>query len=149
MRPALGIALLSVVVASGIPAIAHHSNPMYFDMAKAVTLDGVVQQVRWINPHVIMYLQSKNADGEPETWVVHGSSPSNAVRQAGLKERLQPGTAITVRAWPSRIPLFVNDEETVLHTRPDDPRQSARIVGGGQVRFANGDVLNFGGGPKF
>jgi hypothetical protein len=71
------------------------------------------------------------------------------VRQVGLKDRLRPGISVTALAWPSRIPLFVNDEETVLHTRPDDARQSSRIVGGGQVRFSNGDVLAFGGGPTF
>ena len=149
MRTASGIATLAVVVASGIPATAHHSNPHYFDMAKAITLQGEVLRVRWINPHIILYLQAKNERGEPETWLIHGSSPSNAVRRVGLKERLQPGIAVTARAWPSRIPLFVNDEETVLHTRPDDARQSSRIVGGGQVRFSNGDVLDFGGGPTF
>ena len=149
MRPAFGIAILAVVIASGIPATAHHSNPHYFDMGKVMTLEGVVLRVRWINPHIILYLQSKNEKGELETWVIHGSSPSNAVRQVGLKDRVQPGISITARVWPSRIPLFVNDEETVLHTRPDDARQSSRIVGGGQIRFSNGDVLAFGGGPTF
>jgi len=37
----------------------------------------------------------------------------------------------------------------VLLTRPDDPKTSSRIVGGGQIRLSNGDVLDFGGGPKF
>jgi hypothetical protein len=149
MRPAVGIVMLAGVIASGIPATAHHSNPHYFDMATVMTLEGVVLRVRWINPHIILYLQSNNERGEPETWVIHGSSPSNAVRQVGMKDRLQPGISITARVFPSRIPLFVNDEETVLHTRPDDARRSSRIVAGGQIRLANGDVLAFGGGPKF
>jgi hypothetical protein len=149
MTLAFRIATLAVVIASGIPAAAHHSNPLYFDMAKAITLNGVVLRVRWINPHILLYLESKNEKGEQETWVIHGSSPGNAVRQVGLKERLQPRVSVTARAWPSRMPLFVNDEETVLLTRPDDARQSSRIVGGGQIRFSNGDVLAFGGGPTF
>ena len=149
MTRAFGIAMLAVIIASGNPATAHHSNPYYFDMAKVITLEGVVQRVSWINPHIILYLQSKNEKGELETWVLHGASPSNAVRQVGLKDRLQPGISITARAFPSRIPLFVNDEETVLHTRPDDARQSSRIVAAGQIKFSNGDVLAFGGGPKF
>jgi hypothetical protein len=96
MRPAWGIALLAVIT-SGIPATAHHSNPFYFDMARVMTLEGVVQRVRWINPHIILYLQSKNEKGELETWVVHGPSPSNAARVTGLKDRLQPGVSITAR----------------------------------------------------
>ena len=148
-RPAFGFAMVAVVIACVSPATAHHSNPHFFDMAKAITLEGLVLRVRWVNPHVLLYLESKNAQGEEETWVIHGSSPSNAVRQVGLRERLQPGTSVTARVWPSRIPLFVNGEETVLHARPDDLRQSSRIVGGGQLRFSNGDVLAFGGGPRF
>jgi hypothetical protein len=71
------------------------------------------------------------------------------MRQVGLKERLQPGISIAARVWPPRNPLFVNDAETVLLTRSDDPKHSSRIVGGGQIRFANGDVLALGGGPTF
>ena len=149
MRPAFGIAMLAVLIASGIPARAHHSNPYFFDMAKVVTLEGVVLRVKWINPHILLYLQSKTAKGELETWVIQGASPSNAIRQVGLKERVQPGIAITARVYPSRIPLFVNDEETVLNARPDDARQSPRIVGGGQIRLASGEVLALGGGPTF
>jgi hypothetical protein len=36
-----------------------------------------------------------------------------------------------------------------LPTKPDDARTSPRIVGGGQIRLLNGDVLFFGGGPTF
>jgi hypothetical protein len=143
------MAILAVVIASGIPASAHHSNPLYFDMAKAITLQGTVLRLAWIDPHVLLYLQSKNEKGEPETWIIHGRSPSNATRVVGLKERLQPGVSISARAWPSRNPLRVDDVETVWLTRSDDARQSSRIVGGGQVRFSNGEVVAFGGGPTF
>ena len=40
-----GMAVLAVVVASGIPATAHHSNPLYFDLSKAITLEGTVLRV--------------------------------------------------------------------------------------------------------
>jgi hypothetical protein len=142
--------ILAAVIASGIPATAHHSNPLYFDMSKAITLEGEVQRMEWINPHVLLFLQSKDDKGQSETWILHGSSLGNALRQVGsMKDRLKPGTAITARAWPSRNPLYVNDVQTVLLTRPDDARQSARIVGAGEIRFANGDVVAIGGGPKF
>jgi hypothetical protein len=151
MRAAfLGIAVLAAVVASRIPATAHHSNPLYFDMSKAITLEGEVLRVEWINPHVLLFLQSKNDKGESETWILHGSSLRNALERVGsMKERLKPGTSISARVWPSRNPLFVNDVQAVLLTRPDDARRSAHIVGAGEIRFSNGDVLAFGGGPKF
>ncbi len=149
MRHALGIAVLAGVVASGIPATAHHSNPLYFDMTKAITLEGEVLRLEWINPHILLFLQSKNEKGEPETWILQGTSLNNAMRQVGLKERLQPGISIAARVWLPRNPLFLNDVQTVLLTRPDDVRTSPRIVGGGHIRLSNGDVLAFGGAPTF
>jgi hypothetical protein len=144
-----GLATLAIVVGFGIPTTAHHSQAFYFDTTKAITLEGEILRVDWINPHILVFLQSKNEKGEMETWVIEGSSPNNALRRVGLKERLQPGTAVTVRVHPSRNPLFVNDALTVLPTRPDDARKSSRIVDGGQVRFPNGDVDAIGGGPAF
>ena len=149
MRRMFGTTVLAVVVASGIQATAHHSNPLFFDMSKAITLEGTVVRVEWINPHVLLFLQSKNEKGDLETWILQGASLNNANRQVGLKERLQPGISIAARVWPPRNPLFLNDAQTVLPTRPDDTRQSSRIVGGGQIRFSNGDVLALGGGPTF
>jgi hypothetical protein len=119
-------------------------------MSRAITLEGEVLRVEWINPHVLLFLQSKNEKGESETWILHGSSLNNALRQAGsMKERLKPGTSISARVFPPRNPLYLNDVQTVLLTRPDDARQSSRIVGAGDIRFSNGDVVAFGGGPKF
>src|SRR5262245_20787506 len=145
-----GMAVLAVVVAFGIPATAHHSNSLYFDLSKAITLEGTVLRVEWINPHVLLFLQSKDGKGGLETWILHGRSPSNALRAVGsMKERLKPGTPIAARVWPPRNPLVLNDVQTVLLARPDDGRRSSRIVGAGEIRFSNGDVLAFGGGPTF
>jgi len=150
MTRAFGMAVLAVVIGTGIPATAHHSNPLYFDMSKAITLEGEVLRVEWINPHVLLFLQSKGDEGQPKIWILHGRSLGNALRLVGaMKERLIPGTAISARVWPPRNPLFVDDKQAVLLARPDDPRKSPRIVGAGQIRFSNGDVVDFGGGPKF
>ena len=150
MRRAFGTIVLAVVVASGIPATAHHSNALYFDLSKAITLEGEVLRVEWINPHVLLFLQSKNEKGELETWILHGSSLGNALDRVGsMKERLTPGTLIASRVWPPRNPLFLNDVQAVFLTRPGDARTSSRIVGAGEIRFSNGDVVAIGGGPKF
>ena len=150
MRSEFGKVVIAVAIASAIPAAAHHSNPFYFDMSKAITLEGEIVRLEWINPHILLYLQSRNEKGELETWILQGASLNNAVRQIGsMKEQLKPGTLISARAWPSRNPLYVNDTQTVLPTEPDDARTSPRIVGGGQIRLPTGEVLFFGGGPKF
>jgi hypothetical protein len=141
--------ILAIVIAWSMPVTAHHSNPLYFDVDKSITLEGEVLRVMWINPHILLFLQSKNENGEPETWILQGASLNNATRQVGLKERLQPGISISVRAWPPRNPLFLNEAQTVLLTLPDDARKSSHIVGAGQIKFSNGDVQTLGGGPTF
>jgi len=149
MRPALGITMLAVVIASGIPAMAHHSEALYFDMTKAITLEGLILRVQWINPHSLIFLQSKNEKGELETWTIQGAGGVVVARKPELKERLKAGIWVAARVFPPRNALYLDDTQTVLLTRPDDPKTSSRIVGGGQIRFSNGDVLAFGGGPKF
>ena len=142
--------VLAVVVASVIPATAHHSNPLYFDMSTAITLEGEVLRMEWINPHILLFLQTKNEKGEAETWIIQGATPSNAVRQMGTaRERIKPGIRIAARVFPPRNPLYVNEANVVLPTHPEDARKSSHIAGGGEIRFSNGDVVNLGGGPKF
>ena len=80
-------------------------------------------------------------------------SPRFFARKRAATGRLDEGAADTgrldLRVWPPRNPLFLNDAQTVLLTRPDDARTSARIVGAGEIRLSNGDVVAIGGGPKF
>ena len=144
-----GIAILALVVALSAPATAHHSSGLYFDRTKAITVEGAILRLEWINPHILLFIQSKNDTGELETWVLQGTSLNNAVRRVGLKERLQPGITISARVYPPRNPLLLNDALTVLLTRADDARTSSRIVEAGQIRFPDGDVQALGGGPAF
>ena len=65
MRRAFAATVLAVVVASGIPATAHHSNALYFE-DNAITLEGEILRVEWINTHILLFLQSKNENGELE-----------------------------------------------------------------------------------
>jgi hypothetical protein len=60
---AIAMTVLAAVMVSGIPTTAHHSNPLFFEMSKAITLEGEVLRVEWINPHVLLFLQSKNERG--------------------------------------------------------------------------------------
>ena len=149
MTRAFGTTVLAAIIVSAIPATAHHSHALYFENS-AITLEGEIERMAWVNPHVLLYLRSKNTKGQSETWVLQGSSPGNALQKLGsMKDRLKPGAVISARVNPPRNPLFVNDAETVLLTRPDDARKSSHIVAAGEIRFSNGDVVSLGGGPKF
>src|SRR5262245_18843987 len=98
---------LLVAVAIGLAAAtltAHHSVPGQFDMSKPMTLKGVVSKVDWINPHIYLYLDVKEADGTTSTWAL-ATLPTAMMRRAGLtKETLRgkPGEELTINAVPAR-----------------------------------------------
>jgi hypothetical protein len=143
------IPIFTFVLAAGVPAIAHHSQALYFDVSKAVTVEGEIVRVEWINPHILVYLQGKNEKGEPVTWILQGSSLGNANARVGLKEALKIGTVVSARINLPRNPLYLNDAQAVLLTRPEDSRKNSYIVAGGEIRLPNGEIQTVGSSPKF
>jgi Family of unknown function (DUF6152) len=99
----IGLAMVASVLAASA-ALAHHSVPGQFDMSKPVTLKGVISKVDWINPHIYVYLDVKDAAGTTATWAL-STLPTAMMRRAGLtKETLQgkPGEVVTIDAVPAR-----------------------------------------------
>jgi hypothetical protein len=100
----LPLLILATVATVDRPAFAHHSVPGQFDMAKSMTLKGVVSRVEWINPHIYISLDVKETDGTTTTWSLE-TLPTGMMRKAGLtKESIigQPGEIVTVQVLPAR-----------------------------------------------
>ena len=49
-------------------ANAHHSWPASYHVDQEITLEGVVLRYLWRNPHVFIYLEVVNEEGEVERW---------------------------------------------------------------------------------
>ena len=56
------LALTAVIGISGTPAGAHHSLSDY-DSSRQATLDGIVAQFQFINPHPFVVLDVKDRSG--------------------------------------------------------------------------------------
>lgn len=99
--PRLIFGLVMILTACG--ASAHHSLAGQFDMNKPMTLTGVVSRVDWINPHIYVHLDVKDAAGKIETWRLEGV-PVAMARKAGLTRAmlLGNGETVTVVALPAR-----------------------------------------------
>ena len=101
---ALSVLILTAVFIASFPASAHHSVPGQFDMSKSMTLKGAVSRVEWINPHIYISLDVKEADGTTTTWSLE-TLPTAMMRKAGLtKESIvgPPGEIVTVQVLPAR-----------------------------------------------
>jgi hypothetical protein len=99
-RNALGLAGLAVAI-SAIPAIAHHSFAM-FDAQKATTLEGVIKEFQWTNPHSWILLMVDNAQGEAEQWAIEMGGPAGLARQGWKPKTLTPGMKVKAVIHPLR-----------------------------------------------
>ena len=78
------------------PASAHHSRAMYEPAENAITIVGNVTELLWANPHVYIYIDVVNEDGQAESWALEGGSPHQLTEQGMPRGNLQPGDEITV-----------------------------------------------------
>jgi hypothetical protein len=96
------LAILAAVL-SARGASAHHSFAAEFDINKPVTLRGTVTKVDWINPHVYLSVDVKDATtGQIATWSLSTYSPG-ALRRIGVtRTNFGQGQAVTVLAYHAR-----------------------------------------------
>jgi hypothetical protein len=66
---------VAVVVSLASPSlVAHHSFAGVFDGNQVVRIKGVIARFDAVNPHSIMYVDARAADGSLERWALEGPS---------------------------------------------------------------------------
>jgi Family of unknown function (DUF6152) len=103
MRSALALALLSTVAiaVAARPAAAHHSGAM-FEETKTVTLEGVVKEFQYTNPHSWLLVDVKGKDGKVTTWGFEAEGPTT-LQRAGIRPSEFPvGTKLTITGRPMK-----------------------------------------------
>jgi Family of unknown function (DUF6152) len=92
------VALIGVLSA---PLVAHHGRGATYDMKKRVTLNGTVSRVEWRNPHVLIYMDVKDADGKVVTWGFENSGVSTLAQEGYNRNTLKVGQPITAVVNPA------------------------------------------------
>ena len=90
-----GLAALTAV-AIAVPALAHHSHANY-EAIKWTDLSGNVMEMQWLNPHVWVYLETKDAKGDAVMWALEGGSPAALTRGGWKKDTVKVGDKINVK----------------------------------------------------
>ena len=108
-RRVLGVGFQSLTLAVLASAVnAHHSVAGQFDVARTATLEGVISDIEWINPHIYIHLDVANDAGEIENWRLE-SVPPSYLRKARITRDMLMGGGETVA-----IDVLLPHDETPL-----------------------------------
>lgn len=93
---------IALMLLAAVPALAHHSFAVFFDSDATVTVRGIVQEFQFRNPHGLIRISVKKADGAEETWKAETNSPSILERRGWTRTILKAGDEIIIDGWPAR-----------------------------------------------
>lgn len=95
--------LASCLLGAAIEASAHHSFAAEFDADKPISLEGIVTNVEWTNPHVWIYFNVADDDsGEVTNWGAELGPPHLLQRRGWRRNTLTIGTQILVDGFLAR-----------------------------------------------
>jgi hypothetical protein len=95
-------AVFVLVVAGSVSRMAaHHSAPMTFDVSKEITIQGVVTNIEWMNPHTRFWVDVRNDDGAISTWELESAPPNTLKRTVGL-DFIKVRDQVTVVLWQAK-----------------------------------------------
>ena len=106
MRAKLAILIAAgLMTAVALPILAHHSVAAEFDATKPVTVTGTVTKLDWMNPHILVYVDAKDASGKITKWQFEGGPPNALRRNGWTKEALKEGDQVTVEGIRAKDPV--------------------------------------------
>jgi hypothetical protein len=82
-------------------ASAHHSFAM-FDLGKEVTVDAVIKEVQFTNPHVWLQILVKDEKGVETEWSIESGAPGMMLRNGWKPSTLKAGDKVTLTMHPLR-----------------------------------------------
>ena len=96
------LVVMLAVLALNAPLLARHSVPVNYDSSRQITIEGMLTEIRWINPHSRFRLDVTSDEGSTEEWLVEMGA-HNTMKRAGFKTELFViGDEITVIGSPAR-----------------------------------------------
>jgi hypothetical protein len=98
---ALALAVFAATTIAAVPALAHHSGAMFED-TKTVTLEGVVKEFQYTNPHSWLLVDVKDKDGKVTTWGFEAEGPTTLQRAGIRPSDFRAGTKVTMTGRPMK-----------------------------------------------
>jgi hypothetical protein len=100
MRPTVAACLALFCLAA--PAAAHHSFEVEYDPKKPIDGDGVISKVEWTNPHMRIYIDTRDGSGVVTTWNLELGSPNSVLRRGWTRKDLKVGDKVSFKGFGGR-----------------------------------------------
>jgi hypothetical protein len=101
MKVVTKLGITAVLALSASVAGAHHSFAM-FDLGKDVTVEGVVKEVQFTNPHVWLQILVKDDRGTETELSIESGAPGMMLRNGWKPSTLKSGDKVTLTMHPLR-----------------------------------------------
>jgi len=88
--------LFAAIVGSvALPAAAHHSFAM-FDKGKKASIEGIVKQLEWTNPHVLIDVDVSGKQGGTARYRIESASINILMHQGWKVGSIRAGDRVTI-----------------------------------------------------
>jgi hypothetical protein len=93
--------VVPVFVLTAVRASSHHAFSPVYDSKRTITVDGVVAEFRFVNPHAMMLMDVKDKMGKVETWNVEFAGRLNLEEAGWSAQSIKPGEHVKVTGNPT------------------------------------------------
>ncbi|MFL2547059.1 MAG: DUF6152 family protein [Candidatus Rariloculaceae bacterium] len=77
-------------------AQGHHALAANYDVDNIGTIEGLVVEVFWANPHIHYYMEVMNDAGETELWDIESSNVSTMQRSGWERNTIEVGDRVRI-----------------------------------------------------
>jgi Family of unknown function (DUF6152) len=81
---------------------AHHTIGAYYDVMQHISLNGIVQDVEWKQPHVLLHVAVSKSDGVIVEWTLETRAPTILKRLGIAQDFVKPGDSVRAMVCPAK-----------------------------------------------
>ena len=103
MRLFMTVVSIGLFLTLSVVAEAHHSAVNFWFTDREVEIEGVVMEVKMVNPHPELVLEVTEPNGETSVWRISGGGHATGMIRGGWRrDTLPAGMKVKVSGNPSR-----------------------------------------------
>ena len=87
---------------AGSPLLAHHAISAFYDTSRRVTIEAIVRELHFVNPHPFVLGDVRSPEGTTESWRLEMDNQRELVAIGFTPQTLKPGDSVVVTGSPAR-----------------------------------------------